>query len=102
MDLTCNARDADHAEQLAKAVDHLDGAEIRKVSDHNLTFLHSTDPAPEAVLAQRAASVLGEGGWRELLAAVRPACRTDAQAASVQVGGPMEHTATRFTTSVAR
>jgi malate dehydrogenase (oxaloacetate-decarboxylating) len=37
VDLTCNARDTDHAEQLAKAVDHLHGAEIRKVSDR--TFL---------------------------------------------------------------
>jgi malate dehydrogenase (oxaloacetate-decarboxylating) len=37
VDLTCNARDTDHAEQLAKAVDRLQGAEIRKVSDR--TFL---------------------------------------------------------------
>jgi malate dehydrogenase (oxaloacetate-decarboxylating) len=37
VDLTCNARDADHAEQLAKAVGRLDGVEIRKVSDR--TFL---------------------------------------------------------------
>jgi malate dehydrogenase (oxaloacetate-decarboxylating) len=41
VDLTCNARDAAHAEQLAKAVGRLDGVEIRKVSDRNLSFLHS-------------------------------------------------------------
>jgi malate dehydrogenase (oxaloacetate-decarboxylating) len=37
VDLTCNARDTDHAEQLAKAIGRLDGVEIRKVSDR--TFL---------------------------------------------------------------
>jgi malate dehydrogenase (oxaloacetate-decarboxylating) len=37
VDLTCNARDTDHAEQITKAVDRLDGADIRKVSDR--TFL---------------------------------------------------------------
>jgi malate dehydrogenase (oxaloacetate-decarboxylating) len=42
VDLTCNARDADHAQQLAKTVDRLDGVETRKVSDRNLSFLHST------------------------------------------------------------
>jgi malate dehydrogenase (oxaloacetate-decarboxylating) len=41
VDVTCNARDADHAEQPTGAVDHLDGAEIRSVSDRNLSFLHS-------------------------------------------------------------
>lgn len=44
VDVTCNARDADHAAQLAKAVGRLDGVEIRKVSDRNLSFLHSTSP----------------------------------------------------------
>jgi hypothetical protein len=38
--VTCNARDTDHAEQLSKAVDRLDGVETRKVSDRNLSFLH--------------------------------------------------------------
>jgi malate dehydrogenase (oxaloacetate-decarboxylating) len=40
MDLTCNARDADHAEQITKAVGSLDGVETQKVSDRNLSFLH--------------------------------------------------------------
>jgi malate dehydrogenase (oxaloacetate-decarboxylating) len=40
VDLTCNARDTDHAEQLAKAIGRLDGVEVRKVSDRNLPFLH--------------------------------------------------------------
>jgi malate dehydrogenase (oxaloacetate-decarboxylating) len=40
VDLTCNARDVDHAEQITKAVDRLDGVETRKVSDRNLPFLH--------------------------------------------------------------
>jgi malate dehydrogenase (oxaloacetate-decarboxylating) len=42
VDVTCNARDADHAEQLAKAVNRLDGVEIRKVSDRNLSLMHLT------------------------------------------------------------
>jgi malate dehydrogenase (oxaloacetate-decarboxylating) len=42
VDLTCNTRDADHAERITKAVGQLEGVETRKVSDHNLTFLHST------------------------------------------------------------
>lgn len=40
VDLTCNTRDSDHAEQITKAVDRLEGAETRKVSDHKLPFLH--------------------------------------------------------------
>jgi hypothetical protein len=41
VDLTCNARDTDHAEQITKAVGRLDGVETRKVSDCKLSFLHS-------------------------------------------------------------
>jgi malate dehydrogenase (oxaloacetate-decarboxylating) len=37
VDVTCNARDGDHAEQITKAVDRLDGVETHKVSDR--TFL---------------------------------------------------------------
>jgi malate dehydrogenase (oxaloacetate-decarboxylating) len=37
VDLTCNARDTDHAERIAKAVSCLHGVETRKVSDR--TFL---------------------------------------------------------------
>jgi malate dehydrogenase (oxaloacetate-decarboxylating) len=37
VDLTCNARDTDHAEQITKAVSRLHGVETRKVSDR--TFL---------------------------------------------------------------
>jgi malate dehydrogenase (oxaloacetate-decarboxylating) len=32
VDLTCNVRDTDHAEQTTKAVDRLDGVETRNVS----------------------------------------------------------------------
>jgi malate dehydrogenase (oxaloacetate-decarboxylating) len=42
VDLTCNARDTDHAEQITRAVDRLDGATTQKVSDRKLSFLHST------------------------------------------------------------
>jgi malate dehydrogenase (oxaloacetate-decarboxylating) len=42
VDLTCNAGDADHAETITKAVEHVQGAHVRKVSDRNLSFLHST------------------------------------------------------------
>jgi malate dehydrogenase (oxaloacetate-decarboxylating) len=41
VDLTCNTRDTDHAEQITKAVGRLDGVETRKVSDCKLSFLHS-------------------------------------------------------------
>jgi malate dehydrogenase (oxaloacetate-decarboxylating) len=44
VDLTCNARDTDHAEQITKAIDRLHGVETRKGSDRNLAFLHSTAP----------------------------------------------------------
>jgi malate dehydrogenase (oxaloacetate-decarboxylating) len=44
VDLTCNARDTDHAEQITKAVSRLHGVETRKVSDRNLSFIHSTAP----------------------------------------------------------
>jgi malate dehydrogenase (oxaloacetate-decarboxylating) len=37
VDITCNARDTDHAEQIAEAVSHLHGVETHKVSDR--TFL---------------------------------------------------------------
>src|SRR6266542_173162 len=37
VDLTCNTRDTDHAEQITKAVDRLEGVETHKVSDR--TFL---------------------------------------------------------------
>ncbi len=37
VDLTCNARDDDHAEQITQAVDRLDGVKTHKVSDR--TFL---------------------------------------------------------------
>jgi malate dehydrogenase (oxaloacetate-decarboxylating) len=40
VDLTCNAGDTDHAEQIAKAVSRLHGVETRKVSDRNQSFLH--------------------------------------------------------------
>jgi hypothetical protein len=51
VDLTCNARETDHAEQLAKAVGRLDGVETREVGDRNLSFLRSTALSPdEAVL----------------------------------------------------
>jgi hypothetical protein len=92
VDPTGNARDADHAEQLTKAVGRLDGVELRTVSDRNLTFLHSPTPRlTRQAWPSEQPPCWGEGGWRELLAAVRPACRTDAQAASVQVGGPTEY-----------
>jgi malate dehydrogenase (oxaloacetate-decarboxylating) len=45
MDLTCNARDADHAEQITKAVGSLDGVETRKVSDRTYPLRE----APEAI-----------------------------------------------------
>jgi malate dehydrogenase (oxaloacetate-decarboxylating) len=54
VDLTCNARDTDHAERIARAVSHLHGVEIRKVSDRNLTFLHLRGSA-----ASRAAAFMG-------------------------------------------
>jgi malate dehydrogenase (oxaloacetate-decarboxylating) len=41
VDLTCNARDTDHAEQITRAVGRRDGVETRKVSDRKLSFLHS-------------------------------------------------------------
>jgi hypothetical protein len=70
----------------------LDGVELRTVSDRNLTFLHSPTPRlTRQAWPSEQPPCWGEGGWRELLAAVRPACRTDAQAASVQVGGPTEY-----------
>jgi 23S rRNA U2552 (ribose-2'-O)-methylase RlmE/FtsJ len=65
VDLTCNARDTDHAEQITKAVSRLHGVETRKVSDRKLSFLHSTVLSPdEAVLGKRAASGSRASGLR--------------------------------------
>ena len=40
VDLTCNARDDDHAEQITQAADRLDGVKTHKVSDRKLSILH--------------------------------------------------------------
>jgi malate dehydrogenase (oxaloacetate-decarboxylating) len=42
VDLTCNAADARHAEAITDAVAGVEGAHVHKVSDRNLSFLHST------------------------------------------------------------
>jgi malate dehydrogenase (oxaloacetate-decarboxylating) len=42
VDLTCNARDAEHADQITKVVGRLEGIETRNVPDRNLSFIHST------------------------------------------------------------
>jgi malate dehydrogenase (oxaloacetate-decarboxylating) len=42
VDLTCNAADARHAETITAAVEAVPGAHVHKVSDRNLSFLHST------------------------------------------------------------
>lgn len=44
VDLTCNAAGEQHAQQITKAVDRLDGVTTHKVSDPNLSSLHF--PAP--------------------------------------------------------
>jgi hypothetical protein len=70
VDVTCNARDADHAEQLAKAVGRLGGVETRKVSDRKLSFPYSR--APSAGEAVRPASSLrrrAERRWGMMLRA---------------------------------
>jgi hypothetical protein len=42
VDPTCNASNGEHAEAIAKAVDRVDAAELDKVSDRKLSFLHFT------------------------------------------------------------
>jgi malate dehydrogenase (oxaloacetate-decarboxylating) len=44
VDLTCNARDTDHAEAITRAVGEVEGARVHTVSDRNLSLLHSIAP----------------------------------------------------------
>ena len=90
VDLTCNTRDADHAEQITNAVGRLDGVETHKVSDRNLSFLHSIASlrlTRQSWPSEQPPASGGREGRGKSRPAVRTACRTDGQAASVQVGG---------------